>query len=146
MKKTLALLTVMSAFATAPAFAETVEFNGTVSSACTITGVNNGTLAANAAVNQLDSTLGTPGSFDIAANASIFTLAVSDPTGWDTSPTATPTTTFSATASIGTATATPTSSIAVPVGTNPGSVSLAASTTGTFPNGPYTATVTITCS
>lgn len=146
MKKTLALLTVLSAFTASPAFAETVIFNGTVDSTCTITGVNGGTLAANTTANELNSTLGGAGSFSIAANASIFTLAVSDPTGWDTSPTGTPATTFVASATLGTDTAFDSAPIAVPVGSTPGAVNLAATTAGTFPNGSYTATVTITCS
>ncbi len=147
MKKTLALMTVLSAFAAAPAFAADVEFSANVASSCTIDNVSNGTLTANVAVDQLASGGAGDGSFDVTANASIFNLSVSNPTGWGASPAATPATTFSASATIGTATATPGSDISVPNGSSSGTVALTADAdTGTFPNGAYEATVVVTCS
>lgn len=147
MKKTLALMTVLSAFAAAPAFAEDVEFSATVASSCTIDNISNGTLAVNAAVDQLASGGTGDGSFDVTANATIFSLAVSNPTGWDAEPAGTPATTFSASATLAGNTATPGSAVAVPDTTTTGSVALTADAdTGTFPNGSYTATVVITCS
>jgi len=146
MKKTLALLTVMSAFTAAPAFAEDVIFNGTVDSACTITVTSPGSLTANAAVTELASGAAGAGTFSITANASIFNLAVTDPTGWDAEP-ATTATTFASSAFLLGDEATEGSDISVPNGTTEGTVELTATaTSGTFPNGTYTATVDIICS
>jgi hypothetical protein len=146
MKKTLALLTVLSAFTASPAFAADVEFNGSVSSSCTIDNIVAGTLTANPGVTELASGASGAGSFDISANATIFTLSVSNPSGWDNEPGTTPTT-FAASADLAGNTATPGSSVVVPNGDTTGSVGLTATAnSGTFPNGSYTATVTITCS
>ena len=60
MKKTLALLTIMSAFTAAPAFAATgdVIFSGRVDATCTITGITNGTMIPNATNDVLSSKAG----------------------------------------------------------------------------------------
>ena len=147
MKKTLALMTVLSSIAATPALAADVEFNATVDSQCTIGGVVGGTLTANAAVDQLSSGATGAGTFDVTANATIFTLAVSDPTAWDLDPGSVPTTSFASSATLGTETATPSSPVNVPNGTTSGTVDLTASVDPgfTFPNGSYTATVVLTC-
>lgn len=148
MKKTLALLTVMSAFAATPAFAEDVIFNGTVESSCTIAVTSPGSLTANPAVNELASGSGGAGKFSITANATIFKLDVANPGSWDAQPAATPTS-FAASAFLDGFEATQGADVDVPNGTTDGTVELTATAVGattTFPNGAYTATVEITCS
>lgn len=146
MKKTLALMTVLSAFAATPAFAADVDFTANVNSQCTIDNVVAGSLTASVDVTTLASGSAGAGTFDISTNASIFTLAVSNPSGWTTEP-GTTATTFAASAILGAATATPGNDIAVPNGDTSGSVELTATAdSGTFPNGSYAATVVITCS
>ena len=124
MKKTLALMTMMSAFAATPALAEDVPFSGTVSSTCTIDNINAGSLGVNGDASVLSSSMagGTPGSADVTANSNLFNLTVTDPTGWS-------------------------SGTAAPAGsTFVSSTTFNGSTFGAGANDSYTAIVQLTCS
>lgn len=149
MKKTLALLTLMSAFATAPAFAEDVEFTANVSSSCGISVITNGTLGVNGDASVLSSTNvgGSSGVAEITANSNLFDLAVTDPTAFSAG-SAPVGTTFASSTDFNGGTILGGADASVPVGTTTATVDLTvdAGTGNSFANGSYTALVTLICS
>lgn len=150
MKKTLALLTVMSAFAAAPAFAEDVEFTATVTSTCTIDNLNAGTLDVNGDASVLSSSIGTgsAGTADVTANSNLFTLTVSDPSAFEAGAPAVPTgTTWVSTTNFNGSDFGEGSAQVVPATNTQATVDLVVTAgSGSFANGSYTALVTLTCS
>ncbi|MEM8540765.1 MAG: hypothetical protein AAGF25_07400 [Pseudomonadota bacterium] len=150
MKKTLALLTVMSAFAATPAFAADVEFTATVASTCTIDNLNAGSLGVNGDASVLSSTIGTgsSGTADVTANSNLFTLTVTDPSSFEAGAPAVPAgTTWVSSTDFNGSTFGEASPQVVPATTTQATVDLAVTAgSGSFANGSYTALVTLTCS
>ena len=141
----LAALTVLSA----PAGAATLNFNGTASAGCALTGGTDGALLLGADMKSWSTA--TPATI-VATNTAASTLTVTRPSSWAASPASTPTTTFDHTATItGTNTASLSGSgdartaVLTGLGANTVTVSLAATASQPFMPGNYTAQVTVTC-
>ncbi|MEL6817674.1 MAG: hypothetical protein AAFP80_03415 [Pseudomonadota bacterium] len=147
MKKLLASMAVAAVLAPASAFAEDVPFTATVASTCGIVVNTAGTLGPNGDASVLSSANGTAAAATVTANALNFTLSVGAPSGWVTSPTGTPTTSFDAAMTFGGTTYSTSDTPSVPATATPVSVDMSATAaSGSFPNGSYSTNATLTCS
>ncbi|MDZ7824179.1 MAG: hypothetical protein U5K75_09195 [Ahrensia sp.] len=147
MKKTLALMTVLSAIAATPAFAADVEFNGTVATSCTLVAAP-GSLTQNANATVLASGTAGEGTVTVTTNSNNFGVTLGN-ASWTSTPSAySGTTTFVTTGQIGSATAVASGTAMPVVDTNVIKVNVTATKDGggSFQDGAYTALVVATCS
>lgn len=132
--------------------ADTLEFNGTAASTCSLTESNNGTVELQP--DLMSWATATPATIVVTnTSAGSFALTVAHDTTWVTSPAGTPSTTFSHVATLSgangnapfTTTGAATNHVLAAAGVDNVSISLAASATGPFRAGPHKAQVTVTC-
>jgi hypothetical protein len=132
--------------------ADTLEFNGTAASTCSLTNPVNGTIELQP--DLMSWATATPATI-VATNTSAgsFALTVTHDTDWATKPTGTPATTFTHLASIAGANASAsfttngaaTTAALAAAGVDNVSVALSASAAGPYRAGPHKAQVTVTC-
>ena len=134
------------------ATADTLDFNGTAASTCSLTDPVNGTIELQP--DLMSWATGTPASIVVTnTSAGSFALTVAHDTSWVTSPVGTPSTTFSHVATISGANAAAsfttigaaTKHPLTAAGVDNVSISLAASAGGPYRAGAHKAQVTVTC-
>ncbi|MEO1745948.1 MAG: hypothetical protein AAFR13_05390 [Pseudomonadota bacterium] len=153
MKKLLIAMGVATVAMTSNAFAQDVQFNGTVATSCTIDNIVNGSLVAASSGNVLTSTTQPTdaGSADVTATGFGYDITATAPTAWEAASTGTTAAaSYDVDMSVGGGAAV---NAATPVSVTPGSavgvtvdLTATAAASTSFENGTYVAVVTLTCS